>query len=104
MLKKKLKILTEFKTPLPLLNAEKIKIMIPYDDGRILEKNSVSIVDAETGIVEMTLTDFELQGLKVGQSSFGAKVYMKDGVVYTVSFANGCNIYLDENSGRKVWV
>lgn len=104
MLKKKLKILSEFKTPLPLFNADRVKVLLPYEDGRVLEKNSVAIYDAESGMIELTLSDFELQGLKVGLNSFLAKIYMKDGMMYTVSFANGLNIQVDEKSERKVWV
>lgn len=103
MLTKKLKILSEFKTPLPLFNVEKIKVCLQYEDGRTLEKNSVSILSEENGMIELSLSDFELQGLKVGKSSFLAKIYMKDGTLYTVNFANGCNISIDEKSQRKVW-
>lgn len=103
MLKKKLKILTEFKTPLPLFNVDRIKVLLPYEDGRTLEKNSVAVSDAESGMIELTLTDFELQGLKIGANNFSAKIYMKDGSMYTVSFANGCTIVVDEKTERKVW-
>lgn len=103
MLTKKLKILSEFKTPLPLFNVDRIKVLLPYDDGRVLEKNSVAVLDAESGMIELSISDFEMQGLKVGKSSFLAKIYMKDGTMYTVTFANGCNVHLDEKTERKVW-
>jgi hypothetical protein len=96
MLIKKMKILSEFKTPLPLMQCEKIKVMLPYEDGRILEKNSVSICDAESGMIELKLTEFELQGLKPGKNSFLAKVYM-----YSVVFHGGMNI--EQIDGRKSW-
>lgn len=101
MLIKKMKILSEFKTPLPLMQCEKIKVMLPYEDGRILEKNSVSICDAESGMIELKLTEFELQGLKPGKNSFLAKVYMKNGDMYSVVFHGGMNI--EQIDGRKSW-
>ena len=104
MLTKKLKILSEFKTPLPLFNAEKIMVLLPYEDGRTLEKNNVSIISEENGMIELTLSDFELQGLKVGRNNFLAKVFMKDGTLYTVNFANGCSIAVDDRTQRKVWL
>lgn len=99
---KKLKILSQFKTPLPLANVEVIKVYLPYEDGRMLEKQNCNVVDAEKGIVEFGLTDFELAGLKVGKSTFAAKVYMTDGTLYSVSFANGMNIAMMDE--KKVWV
>lgn len=101
MIEKKLKILSEFKTPLPLSNADRIKVLLPYDDGRTLEKTSVSVLDADSGTIKLSLSDFELQGMKVGEISFICKVYMKDGTRYDVRF--NTMIDLDEKSGRKVW-
>lgn len=66
MLKKRFKILTEFKTPFALGKVEFIKFLFPHENGRVLEKNSVDIVDLEQGIVEVQLSDFDIQGMKVG--------------------------------------
>ena len=102
MLKKKMKILSEFKTPLPLMQAEKIKVLLPYEDGRTLEKSSVTVVDAENGMIELTLSDFELQGLKPGKSSFGAKIYMQNGDMYSVVFNDG--MFINNADGKKAWL
>jgi len=102
MLKKKMKILSEFKTPLPLMQAEKIKVLLPYEDGRTLEKSSVTVVDAENGMIELTLSDFELQGLKPGKNSFGAKIYMQNGDMYSVVFNDG--MFINNADGKKAWL
>jgi len=102
MLKKKCKILSQFKTPLPLNNAVGIKFIFPYQDGRDLEKSVVTILDAEKGLVEFTLSDFEMQGLKVGEGqAFKCEVQFIDHKQLVV-FAKGMNIVL--NDERKVWV
>ena len=88
---------------MPLMQAESVKVLLPYDDGRVLEKSSVKILDSESGLIELTISDFELQGLKVGQKqSFAAKVFMKSGDVYSVLFSGGLNIA--QNGDKKVWV
>ena len=102
-MKKRLKILSEFKTALPLMLVERIKFLLPYEDGRVLEKHSVDIVDEESGIIELTLTDFELQGLMVGKrQNFKAKVYMKSGEMLTVLFSGGLNV--ESDGERKRWI
>jgi len=102
MLKKRLQILSEFKTPLPLQNADVIKFVFPYENGATLEKNVVDIIDAHRGIVEISLSDFEVQGLKAEASqNFKAEIHM-EGFVYTVLFAKGMTVEMQGE--RKVWV
>jgi len=101
MLMKKCKILSKFKTPLPLHNAIGITLKFPYSDGRELEKSVVSIVDAEAGIIEFSLTDFELQGLLEGTNqNFKAEVYFPTHKE-VVLFAKSLNIIMEND--RKVW-
>jgi hypothetical protein len=101
VLKKKLKILSEYKTALPLFQAKQVKVLLNYEDGRVLEKNNVDIIDKENGSIEIVISDFELQGLKLGVSDFYCSVYMNNGDHFKVKFAGGqCIKMVDE---RKVW-
>lgn len=101
MVTKKCKILSKFKTPLPLHSALGIKFIFPYDDGRELEKSIAKIIDAENGIVEFSLTDFELQGMKVGEmQNFKAEVQFA-AHKEVVLFAKSLNIIIENE--RKVW-
>ena len=101
MVKKRLQILSEFKTPLPLVNADVVKFIFPYENGSTLEKNAVDLIDAHRGIVEITLSDFEVQGMKAEKGqNFKCEIHM-DGYIFTVLFAKGLNIELQGE--RKVW-
>lgn len=100
---KKLKCLSEFKTALPLFMAEKIIAILPYENGNNLEKSSIKVLDAENGIIELTLSDFELQGLKVGpKQSFKVKVQMNGGDEFTLLFAGGLTV--EVQGERKAWI
>ena len=102
-MKKKFKILTKFKTPQPLMQAEKITFYFEYNDGRVLEKSSVEVLDHETGLVEVEITDFELQGMKVGsEQNCKCKIFMQNMDVLTVLFSKAYTI--DVIDGRKVWL
>jgi hypothetical protein len=101
MILKKCKILSKFKTPLPLHNATGIKLIFPYADGRELEKSVVSILDADQGLIQFSLTDFEMQGLNVGEKqNFTAEVYFPTHKE-VVLFAKSLNIIIEND--RKVW-
>jgi len=103
VVKKRLKILSEFKTSQPLFQVDKIKVLIPYENGSTLEKNNVDIISHEDGIVELTLSDFEFEGVKADKGqNFKAEVYMKNGDMLTVLFAGGLNVGFENN--RKVWL
>lgn len=101
MVSKKLKVLSQFKTPLPLHQAVGIKILLPYGNGEVLEKNTVDIVDADRGIISITLSDFEIQGLKaeMGQN-FKAEIQFAEEKL-VVLFSKGLNVELQGE--RKVW-
>lgn len=102
MLKKKFKILSEFKTPLPLGKVEGIKFIFPHENGRTLEKTTVSIIDVENGIVEIELTDFDIQGMKVGlDQNILAEVITYD-EKFTVLFPKSLNINIAGE--RKEWI
>lgn len=94
-----MKILTEFKTALPLGNADAVKIIFPTESGEPLEKNIINILDADKGLIEVELSDFEKQSLIVGQEqSFNAKILM-DGHEWSVSFPKKLNVGMID--GRK---
>ncbi len=100
-MKKKCRILSKFKTPLPLSAAQGIKLIFPYEDGRDLVKNSVTIIDADAGLIEFELTDFELQGLKVADNqNFMAEVTFATHKEVAI-FPKSLNIKLENE--RKVW-
>ena len=101
MITKKCRILSEFKTPLPLHNAQAIKFIFPYEDGRNLEKMMVKVLDLDKGLVEFSLSDFELQGLKVGQGqNFKAEIIFPTHKEVVI-FAKSLNIIMDGE--RKAW-
>jgi len=101
MIMKKCKILSKFKTPLPLQAALGIKLIFPYEDGRTLEKSDVTILSMDKGIIQFSLTDFELQGLKEGMGqNFTAEVLFSTHKEI-VLFAKSLNIVIEND--RKAW-
>ncbi len=101
MIRKKLRIVTQFKTPMPLMSARAITVMLPYANGQTLSKG-VNILDAAHGLIEITLTDFEMDGLKVADGQhFRAEVQLDDGNIQRVVFYKGLNIAVEGE--RKVW-
>ena len=96
----KLKIINEFGNPLNLRNCDGITVKFPYMGDKILEKNSVSVIDIDNGIVEVKLSDFDIQGLNPGLGqNFKADVKIGD-TVLTVLFAKGLNVEI--NNDRKM--
>jgi hypothetical protein len=72
-------------------------------DGNYIEKSNIEILDHAKGIVEVDLTDFEIQGLAVGNNQdCGCKVYMQDATEYTILFSSSINVEIKED--RKVWL
>lgn len=102
-MKKKFKILTKFKTAQPLMQADKIVFYFEYHDGRILEKSNCTVLDSENGLVEVEITDFELQGLKAGENqNCKCKIFMQNMDVLDVLFSKAYSINIVD--GRKVWL
>ena len=98
----KLKIKNEFGMPLDLHKCDAITIKFPYMGERVLEKRSVSILDMEKGIVEVELTDFDIQGLNEGlNQNFKGEITIGDEIVH-VLFAKGLNVEIKNE--RKVLV
>lgn len=96
----KLRILNEFGNPFQLHKADAIKVLFPYEDGRVLEKNQVKIIDSAKALIEVELSEFEIDGMAVGAGqSFKAEVLVGD-TVFIVSFAKGLNVEMRE--GKKV--
>ena len=59
----KLKIINEFGNPSKSKKLWRYYRQIPVYGDKILEKNSVSVIDIDNGIVEVKLSDFDIQGL-----------------------------------------
>lgn len=65
----KLRILNEFGNPEFLGAADDIEVHLPYTSGSLVKRlrfGAVKILDEFRGEIEFTLTNFELQGLPVG--------------------------------------
>jgi hypothetical protein len=96
----KLRIVNQFGAPLCLQGADSIKIQIPYENGHVLEKSNVRIIDANEGKIALDLEDFEIQGLKEGEKqNFMAEIRFGDDV-HHVLFEKGLNVRLQND--RKV--
>ena len=90
----KLRITNSFGAPLNLQGCDGIKIMLPYDNGEVLEKNKVTILDIHEGKIQVDLDDFEVQGLKVGSAqTFRGEAKFGD-TTYHIVFAKGLNVEL----------
>jgi hypothetical protein len=90
----KLQIKNEFGAPLNLQGCDGIKVKIPYENGEVLEKNKVDILDINCGKIKIHLDEFEVQGLKVGLGqTFKAEAIFGD-TVYHIVFAKGLNVEL----------
>ena len=79
-----------------------IKFIFDYEDGRKLEKSQINVIDEDGGVVEFTLTDFEINGLKAGakQDFYCEVTFSKHKEV--VLFAKSMDI--EEKDGKKAWV
>ena len=86
--------------PLNLQGCEAIKVIFQYENGEMLEKNKIDIVDIEKGQFKVELSDFEIQGLKVGEKqNIYAKIYFQD-MTYHVMFPKGLTVGIKDE--RKV--
>lgn len=98
----KLRITNQYGVPLDLQGCDGIKITLPYENGEVLEKNTVTILDPHEGKIKIDLDDFEIQGLKVSQNqTFRGEAKFGD-TVYHIVFAKGLNVEL--RNERKVIV
>lgn len=98
----KLRITNQFGAPLNLQGCDGIKILLPYENGQVLEKNRVTVLDQTDGKIQIDLDDFEVQGLKagVGQTFRGEVKF--DSTTYHIVFVKGLNVELKNE--RKVIV
>jgi hypothetical protein len=97
--KLKLKLCNEFGNVLNLNNVDGVKLFFEYENGKTLEKNSFRVTDIAGGLGEVELTDFEIQGLKVGKSNFTAQIFMGDDILI-MEFTKGLDVTIDND--RKV--
>lgn len=96
----KLRISNQFGAPLNLQGCDGIKISLPYENGEVLEKNKVTILDPHEGKIAIDLDDFEVQGLKVGMGQTFRGEAMFGDTIYHIVFAKGLNVEL--RNERKV--
>lgn len=68
----KLRLLNKFGNPENLANPDDIEVHFPYDNTEALVKRMsnghVRILNSEKGEIEVTLSPFEVQGLKTGRN------------------------------------
>ena len=95
----KFRVLSEFKTPLPLNRATDFKVFVEYDDARKLEKSNIQITSAENGEGKFSLSDFEIQGLRLGKGIPFILQFSLDGELKKVLFSNALDV--TEIDGRK---
>jgi hypothetical protein len=96
----KLRITNQFGAPLNLQGCDGIKISLPYENGEVLEKSKVTVLDPNDGKIQIDLDDFEIQGLKVGHGqTFRGEAKFGD-TTYHVVFAKGLNVELKNE--RKI--
>lgn len=90
----KLRILNEQRFPLNLNGCDGIKILFQYENGHTLEKKSVNIINKDEGKIQVELSDFEIQGLKVGdgQTFRGELVFGE--TTFHVVFSKALNVEL----------
>jgi hypothetical protein len=92
----KVRLRNEFGIPINLLKANQITLYFQRDDGGMLGKKDFSVVDAQNGVLEFTLTDFEVQALKTGKhQDFFAKVVVGDEVL-TIEFSKGLDVVIKD--------
>jgi hypothetical protein len=98
---KKCKILNKQGKPVNLYEAIGIKLIFPCENKRELIISVVSILNAQEGIIQFSLSEKELQGFSLGlKQNFIAEVYFQ-GHKEVVLFAESLNIIIENE--RKVW-
>ena len=97
----KFKILTEFKTSLPIHRATDFRAYIQYENGTKLEKSNIEITNAAIGEGLFKLSAFEIQGLAVGNGVPFILEFVQDSKSIKVLFSNALNIVQDEITERK---
>ena len=96
MTKIKLRVLNQFGASLFLGSVDDIEVHFPYESSESLIKRmsygGVSIIDAKRGEFEVTLNEFELEGLLEGENqNFVAKI--KNGAkIKEATFARCLNV------------
>jgi hypothetical protein len=97
--KLKLKLSNEHGNPLDFNRVDGIKFFFQYENGRTLEKNNFKCTDLENACGEIELSDFEIQGLKVGVSNFTAQAFMGEEILI-LEFTKGLEVAVENE--RKV--
>lgn len=102
----KIRITNEFGQPLNLSRMKSSMFSFSYENvdtsglDRNLEKYDAVVIDSERGEMELTLSEFEVQGLKVGiDQDFFAELYFEDWT-YKVHFSKALTV--SELNGRKI--
>lgn len=88
----KFRFITQFKTPLPIERATEIGVTMPYENGETLNKSTGKVADGPNGVAEIELTDFELQGLKIGETQTMLAHVVIDNRKYKAIVANAFSV------------
>jgi hypothetical protein len=103
----KLRVLSQFLTPIPLGSPDEIEVVFPYGDDTLLKRKSyghVRILNDQKGEIEVLLSPFEVQGLNEGENqSFVVKLFAGS-KIKTVMFERCLHVKteLREGEPRKV--
>jgi len=96
----KFKLTTKFGTIPDLRRATDLVVYFERSDGDILEKRSVNILDVDNAIGEILLSDFEVQGLRLGKGLTFLMEYVSDGRKFKARFPSAYTV--EEKEGRKL--
>lgn len=106
----KLRLLNKFGSPDNLENPLEVEVYFPYDNADALIKRMsnghVRILNSAKGEIEVDLSPFEIQGMKIGHDqSFSIKIYTT-GKIKSGTFARTLHIESKtvDGSERKVMV
>lgn len=99
-MKIKFQVLNDFRAPALISKATDFVALFSHDNGDVLEKNDVKIIDIINAIGEISLSDFEVQGLQSGKGQSFILKYSVEGKRYTANFPDAYSVEID-NEGRK---
>ena len=93
----KLQLFNDSGIPFPLSKGDSAKSIFPYHSGT-LEKN-VDILDHDSAMISVELTDFELQGLEEGADQTFWVIVTKENQLFTFEFKKLLTV--SYKNGRK---
>jgi len=93
----KLQLVNDIGIPFPAHECDSIKVLLPYHSG-VLEK-AIDMATVKDAMIDVSLTDFELQGLKDGTGQTFWAHAKKGNQLFTFEFAKALNVCTKD--GRK---